>query len=156
MRLRGERVLIRPFAAGDITAMRRIWGDTETMRFLEPPFSPQQAEVFLRQAGLCDPPLIYALSLPPSPQAVGHVIFHPLAGEQDVCELGWVLRRDLWGRGLASEATALLVSEARRRGYRQALLECVPAQTATRRIAQKLGFSLLGVIDGCEQMRLTL
>ena len=54
-------------------------------------------------------------------------------------ELGWILRRDFWGRGIAKELTAAMLAQT----DRDLVLECHPNQTATRRIAELFGFRML-------------
>ncbi len=68
------------------------------------------------------------------------MIWHPY---DDVSmELGWVLDRSRWGRGYAGELTRLLTDRARRQG-RGVVIECVPEQTVTRHIAEKVRLPLL-------------
>ena len=86
---------------------------------------------------------------------IGHVIFHA-CGAPDRYEVGWVLRRDRWGRGYASELTAALIAEGRARGLKSLLIECDPRQAATRRIAEAFGFRPAGREDGLEVFLLEL
>ena len=65
-------------------------------------------------------------------------------------ELGWVLRRDRWGRGYASELTEALLARA----DRDLVLECSPQQTATRHIAARFGFVRTGTNGELEVYRL--
>ena len=147
MKLETPRLRVRDFRIGDAPALYPILSDPEVMRYLEPPYTAEQTRAFIETAGLCDPPLVYAAEWKATGTLVGHVIFH--AYEADDCfELGWALSRDFWGRGVASELTEALLHEARRLGIREAVLECDPEQTATRRIAEKLGFAFAGDDDG--------
>lgn len=132
------RLHVRRFEPTDLDATAELLADAEVMRHLEPPFTREQTENFLKTAGLADKPLIYAVEDAEN-RFVGYVIYHRYDDEFD--ELGWVLRRDRWGLGYASELTAAMVSDVRRRG-RRALIECSPDQTATRVIAEKCGFVL--------------
>lgn len=133
------RLRVRRFLPTDLDVLAELLADAEVMRFLEPPFTREQSEDFLKTAGLADEPLIYAVE-DAQGGFVGYVICHPYDDEFD--ELGWVLRRDRWGLGYADELTAAMVSDVRRRG-RRALIECSPEQTATRAIARRHGFSLV-------------
>ncbi|MBQ1620761.1 MAG: GNAT family N-acetyltransferase, partial [Oscillospiraceae bacterium] len=45
-----------------------------------------------------------------------------------------------WGRGLASELTAALITHARCAGVRALVLECAAEQTVTQHIAERFGF----------------
>lgn len=137
--MEGERWLIRPFRPSDGPRLAAILGDEEVMRFIEPPYTPRQTEAFLRRAGLCRPPLIQAVIWKPTGALIGQVIFHPY--DEDRWELGWILAKDFWGKGLAGEITAAALTEAKERGARALLLECAAGQAATVRIAQRLGFT---------------
>lgn len=132
------RLRVRRFEPTDLDELAGLLADAEVMRYLEPPFTREQTENFLKTAGLVENPLIYAVEDAKN-RFVGYAIYHRYDDEFD--ELGWVLRRDRWGQGYASELTAAMVSDVRRRG-RRALIECSPDQTATRVIAEKCGFVL--------------
>ncbi len=56
----GARVRLRMMRREDADELYALLSDEAVMRWLEPPFNRAQAERFLEQAGLSDPPLIYA------------------------------------------------------------------------------------------------
>ena len=68
-------------------------------------------------------------------------------------ELGWVLKPAFWHKGYADEMTDLLTALARREG-KNAVIECVPEQTASAHIARRHGFSYEGRADSCDVYRL--
>lgn len=133
-------VRIRPMTMDDLPALQELLGDERVMRYLEPPFPPEKARAFLEQAGLSAPPRILAAE-DEAGRFLGYVIRHPY--DQSSMEIGWVLRPDAWGKGYASALTRLLVDEAERGGT-DLVLECLPEQAATRRIAGKFGFEPAG------------
>lgn len=137
-----KRLLIRPFREEDAEAWQPILSDPEVMRWLEPPFSPEQTRRFIREAGLCSPPLVWALMEKKGGRPVGHLIWHPYG--DGAMELGWVLGREHWGQGLATELAEALLGEAQT----DVVIECLPEQAATRRISEKLGFTCEGEKDG--------
>lgn len=141
MLLETKRLRVRSFRMSDAGALHGVLSDPEVMRRLEPPFTPEQTREFIETAGLCDPPLVYAAEWGATGELIGHVIFH--AYDEGSYELGWVLSAACWGQGLASELTGALLAEAHRLGAVEAVLECDPEQAATRRIAEKFGFSLV-------------
>ena len=51
---------IRRFCQSDLPALYGLLSDPAVMRYLEPPFTLEQARRFLEEAGLCPSPLIYA------------------------------------------------------------------------------------------------
>ncbi len=142
MRAETPRLLVRPFTEEDAEALFSILSDPEVMRCIEPPFTIAQTRDFLQRAGLCRPPLVYAVIRKSDGTLIGHLIWHPY--DEGADELGWILRRDCWGRGYAGELTEAMLAQAER----GVVLECSPEQDATRRIAEKFGFLSAGQRDG--------
>lgn len=106
----------------------------------------------MKNAGLCASPLIYAVEDSGGGFA-GYVIYHPY--ERDSYEIGWVLCRENWGRGYAKELTEALIRDAGGR-TNSLVIECVPEQTASIRIALHSGFRFEGQTEGCNVYRLFL
>lgn len=140
---------LRKMREDDFFDLHALLSDAEVMRYLEPPFSAEQTKEFLKTAGLCDPPRILAAL--DGEAWLGYVIDHDY--DEKSREIGWVLKKDVWGRGYARELTKLLVARARSMG-KTAVLECVSEQEATRHIALSMGFSYEGMSGGCEVYRL--
>lgn len=132
-------IRLRRFSPKDVPALYRVLSDPEVMQYIEPPFSLTQTETFLREYGLKEPPLVYALALSDSDTVIGHAIFHPY--DASSYEIGWIIGRAHWNLGIASAVTLLLLSHAKMLGIAQLVLECSPKQHATIHIAQKFGFS---------------
>mgnify|MGYP002857684252 CR=1 FL=1 len=154
MTLQTPRTLVRPFTPEDAAALHRILSDPAVMEYLEPPFTFVQTQAFLLNAGLCSPPRVYAVQWRNTGQLIGHVIYHPY--DPDSFELGWVLDRAFWNRGIAAELTDHLIAQARVEQRTRLVLECVPAQAATARIAKKAGFSYVRTLDGLDVYELYL
>ena len=144
------RLRLRTMRCGDLEELYALLSDAEVMRWLEPPFTREQAEQFLQQAGLSDPPLIYAAENMEG-EFLGYAIFHNY--DEYSRELGWVLKPAFWHKGYADEMTALLTALARREG-KDAVIECVPEQTASAQIARRHCFSYEGRAGGCDVYRL--
>lgn len=144
---------IRDFIPGDADALHAILSDPAVMEYIEPPFSHEKTAAFLQANGLDTPLRIYALA-DENDRVIGQVIFHPY--EEDIWEIGWIIRRDYWGWGIASAVTGALIEHCREMGIRRCIIECHPAQTATRHIAEKYGFSRIEDRDGLICYRLTL
>ena len=144
------RLRLRTMRCGDLEELYALLSDAEVMRWLEPPFTREQAEQFLQQAGLSDPPLIYAAENAEG-AFLGYAIYHDY--DDHSRELGWVLRQSAWRKGYAGEMTALLAVLARREG-KDAVIECTPEQTVSAHIARRHGFSYEGRADGCDSYRL--
>ena len=148
MELETSRLWVRDLTEDDAPSLHAVLSDAEVMRFLEPPFTPAQTRNFIRSAGLSNPPPVYAVTEKPSREVIGHLIWHPWG--EGAMELGWVLRRDRWGRGYASELTEALLARA----DRDVVLECSPKQAATKRIAARFAFVRAGMNGELEVYRL--
>lgn len=133
-----ERLRLRRFTLDDAEALYAVLSDPETMRYIEEPFSRKKTREFIAGAGLSEPPLVYALLWKESGELIGQVIYHPFEGES--WELGWIIRRDFWGRGIAKELTAALIGDAKAKGRRALVIECDKNQTVSRHIAETFGF----------------
>ena len=142
-------ITIRKMQPGDADAVYRLLSDPEVMQYLEPPFDRAQTEDFLRRAGLAEPPLVYAAE--ENGGFIGYVIYH--AYDEGSVEIGWVLLPDYWGHGYASALTDRLIDMARQE-QKSVVIECAPAQKATKRIAVKKGFRACGLYDGLAVYRL--
>ena len=142
-------ITIRTMRPGDADALYRLLSDPAVMRYLEPPFDREQTEAFLHQAGLTKPPLVYAAEK--NGIFIGYVIYH--AYDRGSVEIGWVLLPEYWGRGYASALTDRLIDRARQE-QKSVVIECAPAQEATKRIAVKKGFRDCGICDGLAVYRL--
>ncbi len=142
-------ITIRRMRPSDAGALYRLLSDPEVMRYLEMPYSRAQTEAFLRRAGLAEPPLVYAVD--EGGRFIGYVIYH--AYDAESVEIGWALFPEYWGRGYASALTDRLIGRARRE-QKGVVIECVPAQEATRRIAVRKGFRDCGICDGLAVFRL--
>lgn len=154
MKLETERCHIRNFSAADAGELYEILSDARVMAYIEPVFDKAGTRRFIEAAGLCEPPLVYAVTGKVSGRLIGHVIFHRF--ESSSYEIGWILTRDVWGQGIASELTAALVQQVRRLGADSCVIECDPKQTASQAIARKSGFTCEGVTDQLIRYRLRL
>ena len=141
--------LIRKMTLADLDDLHALLSDHEVMRYIEPPFSKEQTEQFLLNAGLPEQPLVYAVE--DSGTFLGYVIFHDY--DEDTMEIGWVLKRDAWGKEYATILSKMLIDASRKLG-KGAIIECDPRQTVTKHLAGKFGFRYVGKRDGCEVYQL--
>ena len=136
---------IRDFRPDDAEALYEILRDPVVMEYIEPPYSYEKTAAFLQVNGIDTPHRIYALA-DADERVMGQVIFHPY--ESDTWEIGWVLGRPCWGQGIATAVTRALVEMCREMGVKRCVIECEPAQSVTRHIAKKCGFSRTEDRDG--------
>ena len=76
---------------------------------------------------------------------LGWVLLIPLDGVGPEIEIGWRLPQAEWGRGYAPEAAAAVLAHGFREGdFDRVVADIHPDNTSSQRVAQKLGFTLLG------------
>lgn len=61
-------------------------------------------------------------------------------------ETGYILAREAWGRGLATEALRAMIALAPQVGVSRLVAYCHPAHDASRRVLEKGGFDCLGLL----------
>lgn len=106
------RLVLRRWAPADRKALVAVWSDPAVWRSLEPgiPFDPDRAErqVELHLTHWKDHGFgLWAVEDKAHEQVIGwvgpsHPVFVPELAHE--VELGWTLRAEYWGRGLATEA----------------------------------------------------
>ena len=103
------RVRIRSFLESDGPALQEILGDPVAMEYLEPAYSPEKTEAFLRSFCIARHGALACVHRE-SGLLLGYLLFNPL--EDGVYEMGWVFRRDHWRQGYAYEACSGLLDYA--------------------------------------------
>ena len=154
MNLTTSRCCIRDFTMDDTADLHKVLSDEKVMEYIEPAFDLEQTKEFIEEAGLCEPPLVYALEWKEIGKVIGHVIFHQY--EEDSYEIGWIINRGYWGKGVADEVTKALVEYAKGLGITRCVIECDTEQAVSKHIALKNGFVYEGEDDGCDVYRLKL
>lgn len=139
---------IRKMRENDLEPLYKLLSDSNVMRFLEKPFSKNQTLKFLKEAGMREPPLIYAVEKDGC--FIGYVIFHDY--DNLSYEIGWALYQNYWGKGYASYLTKLLIEKAFKMN-KQVVIECDSNQEVTKHIAAKFGLEYSGIKDGLEIYR---
>ncbi|MDE6280236.1 MAG: GNAT family N-acetyltransferase [Oscillospiraceae bacterium] len=110
MRLETDRLIVRDFTMDDLPALWDIFRDEEAMEHMAP-MTQRETEEFLRSFCVArTPPGAFAAQLR-EVGLVGYVLFNQVDAP-GIYELGWVFRRDCWGRGLAREASEALLNHA--------------------------------------------
>ena len=150
-----ERLLLRPFTLHDAEELHRTWGDPasqrfggdwprpetsdDTRRYLEPVVAGQAERGYAS----------WAVVERASGRLIGDCGLFPADGVGPDVELAYGLAPDVWGRGYATEAAAACV----RVGFGELGLERIvadvdPANTASVRVLEKLGFERTGEKGG--------
>ena len=154
MELTTERCLIRNMKMKDADDLHQVLSDASVMMYIEPAYDIARTRRFVQSAGLCVPPLVYAIVWRRTGKVIGHAIFHSY--EKNDYEIGWVLNKNFWGIGIADEVTKELIKCARCMGVESCVIECDEKQIASKKIAIKNGFVYEDKADNLERYRLVL
>ena len=165
MEVTSERLVLRPFQFSDIDHVHVYASDPAVCFFTDwGPNSIEDTRAFVSEAVASGAPLNVAITLAKDllgasgTVAAGTVIgglsaFGALRGPVDenptVRELGWVVRRDLWGQRIATEAVRTfleyLVTE---HGIVEFTARCRPQNRASSRVMEHVGMTYVERIPG--------
>ena len=142
-----ERLLLREFVPEDADALASVISDPETMRFYLKPYDRAGVELWIernrrryREFGHG----LWAMVLKSSGEMIGDCgPARQTVDEVEEVEIGYHIRRDMWGQGLAPEAAAA----CRDYSFAHLGLESVialirPQNLPSRRVAEKIGMNL--------------
>jgi [ribosomal protein S5]-alanine N-acetyltransferase len=142
-----ERLLMREFIPGDIDALAAVISDPETMRFY--PQLPDRAGVEAwiernRRRYRDDGHGLWAMALKSSGEVIGDCgLTRQTVDGADEIEIGYHVRRDLWGHGLAPEAAAACRDYGFERLGAERLISLIrPENLPSRRVAEKVRLCL--------------
>ena len=117
-RLETQRLLLRKFTESDLGELYRIYSDVEANRFLPwfPAKSMEEARMFFesRYAAEYAKPqaYAYAICLKENDLPIGYL--H--VGMDESHDFGYGLRKEFWGRGIATEAGRAVIEQLKRDG----------------------------------------
>ncbi|MEO1149041.1 MAG: GNAT family N-acetyltransferase [Cyanobacteria bacterium J06638_22] len=143
-----ERLLLREMGLQDIDALLMTFSDAEAMRFYPKPFDREmmQAWVEWNMQGYAERGFgLWTIVLKESGEVIGDCGLVPqqIEGVEEV-EIGYHVRRDLWGQGLATEAAQACREYGFHQLGRDRLISLIhPANMASRRVAEKNGMTLV-------------
>lgn len=131
-----SRLLLRRFLPTDGEALHACLSDPEVVQFEPyPPLTEAQstAEALRRS----EDPSFWAICDGQDGRLLGNIY---LAQEPlDTWQLGYVLRRDAWGRGYAAEACRAMLAHAFAGGAHRVYAQCDPKNEASWRLLERLG-----------------
>ena len=153
--LRTERLLLRPFEFGDVDDVVSYASGPEVGRYLSlpQPYTRDNAVEFIAREVLAEWSTRPALAIVFEGHVVGGVALRVNAPD-DIAEMGYMLGRPQWGRGLMSEAGRAVMDW----GFERYGLHKLWAQTDLRnrqswRVMEKLGMTREGVLRGNGKLR---
>jgi RimJ/RimL family protein N-acetyltransferase len=148
--LRTDRLVLRELTADDLDALVELDSDPEVMHFitggrptpraeLRDEMLPYWLDFYRRGEGFG----FWAAQERGTGRFLGWFHLRPKAGAEGA-ELGYRLRRDVWGQGYASEGSRALVDKAfRELGVDRVYAETMAVNTASRRVMEKAGLRYL-------------
>ncbi|MGH3050994.1 MAG: GNAT family N-acetyltransferase [Gaiellaceae bacterium] len=156
-----ERLVLRKPRPEDVDAFLEFVGDAETMRWLGDGPGGHDAAARLVERWLArweenrvgyfvvllDGRAIGRVGLNVWDLGAGDTSTYALAGEHAQPELAWGLTSRYWGRGYATEAARAVRDWARReRAIERPISMIEPANTASARVAERLGAGVEGQV----------
>ena len=139
-----DRLDLRPLTLDMADALHPIYADAETMRFMPTPphDNPTQTRNMFQLEMMAADSHHWAIVERDSAEPIG--VVHYL-GNTKPQGLGYVVRRDHWGRGIVTEACrAALAFGFEQAGFERVELWINADNHASQRVAAKLGFTLNG------------
>ncbi len=144
MILETERLVLREFAPGDTDALLKVLGDPIAMQYYPAPFTRAEVDEWIarNQARYAESGLgLWAMLLKSSGELIGDCgcVMQEVDGRNEI-EVGYHVRRDLWGSGYATEAARACMDYAfARLGATRVISMVRPENVASRRVAEKNG-----------------
>jgi ribosomal-protein-alanine N-acetyltransferase len=150
MRLTGERIELREFEPKDVPAVVAWNSDPEVVRFMTWDLGDRvRAERFVQQvrASAAERPRNnYELAMVEleTERVVGAAGLRVQNWEHRRADIGYVLRRDLWGRGYTTEAVNMLIAFGFDLGMHRIEATCHPQNRASSRVMERAGMCFEG------------
>jgi RimJ/RimL family protein N-acetyltransferase len=151
MILRTERLVLRPLRESDVDDLLALHSDAEVMRYIDGGAPVSRSEIEQNMPGWVEDRFLgrlagqspdgeflgwFGLRAPHTEEMVGD--------EPGDAELGYRLRRAVWGRGLATEGATALVDHAfGELAVPRVIATTMAVNTASRRVMEKVGLRYL-------------
>jgi RimJ/RimL family protein N-acetyltransferase len=159
--LETERLTLRPLTVADVEFVFDLYSRFEVQRYIGavPRVMDDRAEAIERieRWGSIDDPVqgVWAIVVRETARPVGMVLLKPIPASGDVLplqpsgdvEIGWHQHPDAWGNGFATEAASAVLQSALASGLERVVAVTNPANTASQRVARRIGMHDLGLTD---------
>lgn len=148
--LRGSRVILRWLTADDVDALHEIFSDPEVARYLAIPRQRSRAETERFLATIHEgyrTGTLYQWGVEHAGRIVGTCTLGGIDWENRRAEIGFVLGRASWSRGLMADALAALIPHAfGEMGLHRLEADVDPRNSASLRLLERLGFQREGYL----------
>ena len=144
MKLETERLILRPTEIADATALSQLWTDPEVTRHMGGPRNYEEIyEEFMEDARNESPPDfdLWPVTEKSTGQLVGHcgLIDKEVEGKVEI-ELVYVLKKDAWGKGYATEIANSIANRALNQfGLKKIIALINPQNSTSENVAKKIG-----------------
>ena len=150
--LETERLILREFSPHDATALGQVLSDPETMKYYPAPLDLSGTEQWidrnLRRYSE-DGVGLWVMVLKASSDLIGDCgIIRQHVDDEYLYEIGYHLRRDHWGKGLATEAAIACREWAFANLQADRLISLIhPENLPSRRVAERNGMTIWKEVD---------
>lgn len=147
-KLRTERLLLRRAVAGDVDPMHRIMSDIVAMRYWSTPPHADRDETVRWVTSMIevDPAESDDFIVTLDGAVIGKL------GAWRLPEVGFLIDRAHWGKGIASEAMAAFIDRRRTLGSTELKADVDPRNAASLRLLKRHGFIETGRATGTWQV----
>jgi RimJ/RimL family protein N-acetyltransferase len=139
-----QRLVLRGFSAADLDALAPIYADPQVSRYIGDGIPADRAATWWALAGMLGHWQLrgygmWALVEQATSRVIGRAGLYNPEGWPGL-EAGWLLARDRWGRGFATEAGRAILAYAFTQLSADHVISLIhPANTASIRVAERLG-----------------
>ena len=145
--LETSRLILREFSPDDVDTLALVLSDAETMRFYPAPFDREGVERWIarnRERYVKNGYGLWAMILKSTGELIGDcgLTVQSVDGVDEI-EIGYHVRRDLWGQGLATETSRACRDFAFAQLPVERLISLIrPENVPSRRVAEKNGMTV--------------
>jgi [ribosomal protein S5]-alanine N-acetyltransferase len=144
--LETSRLILREFVPEDVGALARVISDPETMRFYPSPFDRAEVEEWIARniRRYANGYGLWAVDLKATGEMIGDcgITLQEVDGDR-LPEIGYHLRREMWGQGFATEAARACRDYGFRALEADLLISLIrPGNVASCRVAERNGMTI--------------
>ena len=138
-----ERLVLRPLRVEDAEALHPMYSDAEANTYGSHPSTTtiEESRIRLEKAVADTSWRAWAVTLKGDDTAIGTIACYEKR-QGKVTEIGYVLKRAHWGKGLVTEAVAAMIDLLFAEGQRRVFADTDPDNLASIAVLQRLGFTL--------------
>ncbi|MBB5208774.1 GNAT family N-acetyltransferase [Chiayiivirga flava] len=160
--LDGARVRLRPVRDDDVDGLFAIFSDARVMRYWSRPAMTSREESVayaarMRAGFRAREVCAWIVADAADDRCLGQVTLYEMRARHFRCEIGYALRADAWGRGLAQESIGTALDWAFGwLGLNRVAADVAPGNDASARVLERLGFRREGTLreNFCNQAEL--